>query len=191
MTIPCDQIKILSASCQGIRNESKRSDLWSYLSQKKPNIVCLQDTHLISKDQNNLTSLAKCEYLVNGLKTNPIGVIILLYNNFEYTLLYSLNILLNHGSVINGNLLYVDINTGALTLRMITIYAPNVDTPSFFQSINTLTEENTMEHLVLCGDFNLVLNPDVDCSNYVNINNPKSQSVRMETINVYNLKDAF
>ena len=167
MTIPCDQIKILSANCQGIRDESKRRDVVSYLSQKKPNIVCLQDTHLISKDQNKLRSMAKCECLVNGLKTNSRGVVILLYNNFEYTLL-------NHGSDSNGNLLYVDINAGALTLRIINIYAPNVDTPSFFQNINTLIEENTMDHLVLCGDFNLVLNPDVDCSNYVSINKKKN-----------------
>ena len=112
------------------------------------------------------------------------GVVILLYNNFEYTLL-------NHGSDSNGNLLYVDINAGALTLHIINIFAPNVDTPYFFQNINTLIEENTMDRLVLCGDFNLVLNPDVDCSNYVSINNPKSRSVLIETINVYSLKDAF
>ena len=49
-----DQIKIISANCQGLRDGSKRADVLNYLPQKKPNIICLQDTHLISKDINSL-----------------------------------------------------------------------------------------------------------------------------------------
>ena len=48
-----------------------------------------------------------------------------------------------------------------------------------------------MDHIVLCGDFNLVLNPRMDCSNYVSINNPNAHHTLIETLNTYNLKDAF
>ena len=44
---------------------------------------------------------------------------------------------------------------------------------------------------MLCGDFNLVLNPRMDCSNYVSINNPNARQTLIETLNTYNLKDAF
>ena len=184
LKMPCDQIKILSANCQGLRDGAKRAGVLNYLSQKKPNIVCLQDTHLISKDQNNLRCMTKCECLVNGAKTNSRGVAILLFNNFEYKLLH-------HGSDNYGNLLYADINTNSLSMRIINVYAPNLDTPSFFQNINILIEENTMDHLIFCGDFNLVLNPAIDTSKYVSINNPKSRITLLETISTYNLKDAF
>ena len=99
--------------------------------------------------------MSNCKCLINGVKTNSRGVAIFLYNNFEYKLIHS-------GSDTDGNLLYVDINIGSIPVRIINIYAPNVDTPTFFQNISTLIEENTMDYLILCGDFNLVLNPEMD-----------------------------
>ena len=35
---------------------------------------------------------------------------------------------------------------------LINIYAPNTDTPHFFQEINILIEENTKDHVFLCED---------------------------------------
>ena len=128
-----DQIKIISANCQGLRDSSKRADVLNYLQQKKPNIICLQDTHLISKDINSLRSLSKCECLISGKKTNSRGVAILFQHNFEYKA-YKL---IDHGSDDNGNFLYVDINIGSISLRVINLYAPNTDTPSFFQDISS------------------------------------------------------
>ena len=85
----------------------------------------------------------------------------------------------------DGNLLYADINTGSLSMRIMNIYAPNLDTP-FLQNINSLIQENTMDHLVLCEDFNLVLNPEIDSSNYVGMNNPKSRNTLLETFSIHN-----
>ena len=90
-----------------------------------------------------------------------------------------------------GNLIYVDIDIGLVCLRLINIYAPNWDSPSFFERLNQLIEENTMDHLIIYGDFNLVLNPEMDCSNYLNINNPKSRRVLLETINSHSLIDVL
>ena len=139
---------------------------------------------LFSKDINSLRTLSKCECLISGKKTNSRGVAILFQHNFEYKLI-------DHGSDDNGNFLYVDINIGSISLRVINLYAPNTDTPSFFQDISSLIEENTLDHLLLCGDFNLVLSPEMDSSNYVSINNPRSREVLLDTINLHNLKDAF
>ena len=86
-----DQIKIISANCQGLRDGSKRADVLNYLQQKKSNIICLPDTHLISKDINNLRSQSKCECLISGKKTNSRGFAILFQHNFEYKLI-------DHGS---------------------------------------------------------------------------------------------
>ena len=42
-----------------------------------------------------------------------------------------------------------------------------------------------------CGDLNLILNPEIDSQNYVNINNPQSRLHLLETMQIYNLKDAY
>ena len=67
-----------------------------------------------------------------------------------------------------------------ISLRIINIYALNTDTPSFFQTIDNLISENTSDHLILCGDFNLIFDSNMDCYNYVSINNPRSRSVILE-----------
>ena len=105
-------------------------------------------------------------------------------NNFEYKVVAS-----NLDN--QGNMIYVDLMLGSISFRLINIYAPNTDTPTFFQNVNVLIEENTMDHIVVCGDFNLVLNPKIDCSNYVGINNPNAPQTLIETLYTYNLKDAF
>ena len=36
-------LKILSANCQGLRDKKKGLDVINYLSETKPGIICLQD----------------------------------------------------------------------------------------------------------------------------------------------------
>ena len=179
-----EQVKIISANCHGLRDKSKRADVLNYLKRLRPNIICFQDTHLTKKEENELRTLSKCECFISGVKTNSRGVAILLMNNFEYKVVAS-----NLDN--QGNMIYVDLMLGSISFRLINIYAPNTDTPTFFQNVNVLIEENTMDHIVVCGDLNLVLNPKIDCSNYVSVNNPNARQTLIETLNTYNLKDAF
>ena len=52
--------------------------------------------------------------------------------------------------------------------RIINIYAPNLDEPIFFENMQKLVENNNQSYLMICGDFNLVLNPTMDTYNYMN-----------------------
>ena len=128
--------------------------------------------------------MTNCHCLISGKRTNARGVAILLRNNFAYKII-------NTCSDNDGNYLYVDIELATTTLRLISIYAPNTDTPSFFESIDTLISENTSDHLILCGDFNLIMDPIKDSFNYVSINNPKSRSVVLQSMRIHNLIDSF
>ena len=179
-----EQLKFLSANCQGLRDKIKRLDVWNYLLKFNPNVICLQDTHLTPNDENQLKLMSNCHCLISGKKTNARGVAILLRNNFAYKIT-------NSFSDNDGNYQYLDMELATMTLRLINIYAPNSDTPTFFQSIETLVLENTCDHLILCGDFNLVMDPIKDSFNYVSINNPRSRSVLLETMRIHNLIDTF
>ena len=151
-----EQIKIVSVNCQGLRDKTKRLDVWNYLSRLDPNILCLQDTHLSKQDENDLSLMTDSKCLLSGTRTNSRGVVIILRNNFKYQII---DTKLDN----EGNLVYADLNINSITFRLINIYAPNNDTLSFFRSIDDLITENNLDDLVICGDFNLVLDPNKDC----------------------------
>ena len=82
-----EQIKIVSVNCQGLRDKTKRLDVWNYLSRLDPNILCLQDTHLTKQDENDLSLMTKSKCLLSGTRTNSCRVVIILRNNFNIKLL--------------------------------------------------------------------------------------------------------
>ena len=52
-----NSIKVSSANCQGLQNYEKRRDVLSYLKEKQADIICLQDTHWVDKDYQNIEEL--------------------------------------------------------------------------------------------------------------------------------------
>ena len=160
--IPGNQIKIMSANCQGLRDKSKRIDVLNYFNDFNPSIPCLQDTHLIQSDENDLSVLSGADCFISGSKTNSRGVAMLIKNNFEYKI---------HDIQrdLDGNLLIFDLEIASISVRLINIYAQNLDTPDFFQNLAEIIEQNKQDYLVICGDFNLVMNSNLDSYNYVSI----------------------
>ena len=71
------------------------------------------------------------------------------------------------------------------------MYAPNIDNPIFLMKIREYMEESTEMYTLLCGDLNLVLDPKIDSQNYLHLNNPKSRSILMESMQALNLSDIF
>ena len=179
-----DSIKVLSANCQGIRNFQKRIDVLSYLKEQNPNIVCLQDTHLIENDMMNIKELWNNEVFICEGKTNARGILILLNNNFEYEVLSC-----NRDK--NGNYLNLVLKLSSMTLNLTTLYGPNNDCPSFFEDMQALLENNSADYNIFCGDFNLTLNQDLDTYNYLHINNPRARQAVLDLIRVNELSDVY
>ena len=53
-------------------------------------------------------------------------------------------------------------------------HGPNTDNDILYQTIFDSIEEFQNEKYILCGDFNLVLNQDVDANNYKHVNHPNA-----------------
>ena len=179
-----EKLKILSANCQGLRDKNKRPDVINYFNESKAGVICLQDTHLTVNDAKDLRQLCNCECILSGSSTNSRGVAIILKNNFEYEITQT-------EIDPEGNYICLDLNIPSFSIRLISIYAPNVDKPLFFENLNRLIEENNQNYILICGDFNLVLNPKIDTYNYININNPRSRNKLLEIMQVQNLPDAY
>ena len=165
-----DKITLLSANCHGLRGYEKRGGVLSYLR-----------THLLEIDKQSIRQIWP-ECFISGSKTNSRGVLI--NNNFEYKILDTFK-------DDEGNILQLLISLGTFKLNLINVYAPNKDNPNFFKKVWQLAQNEIADHVIICGDFNLVLNPSLDCHNYTNINNPQARSKVMEMMNSLDLIDLF
>ena len=156
---------VLSANCQGIQTLEKRRDVLSFFKDIyiiNINILCLQDTHLCEKDISEVKELWGGDCFLDGRSTNPRGVAILLKNNFEYEILDCKR------DEVGNYLLY------NITINLLTIYGPNNDNPAFYNEIQNILTET--DYTVICGDFNIVLEPSKDTNKYKSINNPKART---------------
>ena len=145
-------LKVSSANVQGIRDKRKQIDVLSYLLVDS-NILCLQDTHLTPADVNSLMlQFLDHEILVSGSKTNSRGIAVFLQKKFEYKIEYK-------STDQKGNLILLDLQLGEISLRLLNVYAPNIDNPVFFMKIREYMEESSEMYTLLRGNLNLVLDP--------------------------------
>ena len=72
-----------------------------------------------------------------------------------------------------------------------TIYGPNNDNPDFFKHLQKTIDNNDADYSIVCGDFNLVLNPLIDSKNYKHLNNPKARNSVLNLMENYGLIDIF
>ena len=180
-----NKLKVLSVNCQGLRDKLKRTDVLNYLRQTGAGIVCIQDTHLTELDTKLTKQIWNNNCYLNGQRTNARGVGILLNNNFEHEVVE-----INKDQ--EGNYIQLIIKTSCFKLNVISLYAPNSDKPDFFEKIKQLIKNSpNFDYLIICGDFNLVLDPQKDSKNYKNINNPKSRQHVMELMDNFELLDAY
>ena len=109
------------------------------------------------------------ECFFSSFSSNSRGVAILINNNFEFKAL-------RVKQDINGNYIIIEAMIEGHNVTLCNIYAPNDDKPVFFESLFETIDDFTCEHFILCGDFNLVFNPDLDYYNYINMNNPNARN---------------
>lgn len=64
-----------------------------------------------------------------------------------------------------GNYVVLDVVIENHKLTLISLYGPNTDSPDFYEQISTIIDDFGNSSCIICGDFNLVLNPEIDYFN--------------------------
>lgn len=106
---------------------------------------------------------------LNSYRSNSRGIAILFNDNCEVKV---------HKKYRdeNGNYLILEATIDNLQFLLVNLYSPNSDTPEFYsQLLGKIEEIYSGQYVIISGDFNLVLNQDLDTMNYKRINNPKAQ----------------
>ena len=178
----------MSCNCQGLGEFQKRRDLFQYLRQQNCSIYFLQDTHFVKKLERRIRSEWGYESYFSSYTSQGRGVAILFNNNFDF----KINEVIK--DQVNGNYLIINLTILNRTVTLINIYGPNRDTPEFFtkiQDIITRKKYIDSSDIIWGGDWNLVLNPNIDYMNYKHNNNPQAQEKVLEIKDTLELADVW
>ena len=154
-----------------MRDEYKRLDIFEKSQKKGINILCLQETHTVTGDQKLLKTEWNATHIISGTETNSGGTLIIIENNFEFKL---------HSQYKSedGRYIIIDIEIPEVArFILVNLYAPNKDSPNFFEKLFENIETMNNKNNIMIGDWNLVENFDKDTLNYKKLNNLKDSIV--------------
>ena len=179
-----DNLCILSANVRGLRQVLKRTDLFDYFKSKKADILCLQETHLVTEDINTLIKDWNITYYLSGNSTNSRGVAILINNTFEHSIK---NVIKDQ----EGRYLLIDIDiVNLFTITLVNIYAPNHDDSVWYNDLLALITKKRENSFIICGDWNTPL-ADIDAYNYTTLRHPINRKIINEFIMKENMVDVW
>ena len=90
-----------------------------------------------------------------------------------------------------GNLLILDIEIEKHRITLVTLYGPNSDDPDFYEKLNKTIINFGNSDIIAVGDWNLLLNPDIDGENYKHLNNPNSRQKVLKLMSDLHLYDIW
>ena len=152
---------------RGLAGEEKRKDVFHWLKQKNYQIYCLQDVHVSSKNKRAFIRDWDGEVYLSSVSSDSRGVAILFNGKLDYKVS-------SEEKDVSGNFLMLDIELGKTNLLLAVIYGPNQDSPEFYNDLkNKMLAQNNLS-VILCGDWNLVLDHKIDTHGYVRENNVKA-----------------
>jgi exonuclease III len=179
-----NKVSIISMNVQGMADRAKRRDVINFLKSKKYSICMLQDTHFSSQEEHFIRSTWGYETYFSNYNTQSRGVAIFINNNFDC----NVNAIEKDN---DGNLLILNCKICEKDITLVNLYGPNKDTPQFYDSILDRLSKYENSLYILAGDFNLVLNQEVDCQNYLHLNNPNARDEVHSIISELNLIDVW
>lgn len=178
-------IKIFSYNCRGLHDVKKRNDVFQFLKEREADIYCLQDLHFIPSMQKRLYTEWNGECYFSFGESNSRGVGFFFKKDLDVKIL-------NFVTDSEGNYVVLDLCVYSKRFTLINVYGPNLDKPEFFKEIFKIIEQVGNESYIICGDFNLVLDVDLDYCNYKSIrNNKNARNFLMNTIKEKRLFDPF
>ena len=163
-------VRIVSINVRGIKDEQKRRSIFNYY-RKRSDIICLQETH----SEKQLERIWETEWggkaIFSHGNSDSRGVCILISKKY-------CDCITNYWTDEAGRIACCNLKIMEKKVAIINIYAPNEDKPEFYYNIFKKAIE-TNENNIIIGDFNVVLNNEMDRLNCME-NKKKSQTAILD-----------
>ena len=171
----------------GASKHEKQKDIFDFFRQKKLDIIFLQETHWKSEQENLIRSIWGYNCFLCGNSSASKGVAILFRNSFEYKI---------HKIIKDderGSFLVLDISIFNTRLTLCNIYGPSEkDDQDFFIKVFDVIRQVGNEQVITTGDWNVILEPNIDARNYLSFNNkPKSRKILKDVMTEFDLVDIY
>ena len=176
-------LRLASLNGRGLRSDSKRSQLLLYLQRRGIDICCLQETHF---DSNFYEGILARDYLSFSacFDSRSRGVTWLVSRRLDA----SCALVLSDPA---GRLCVLDVTIKGKVFRLIGVYGPNAtsELPAFFRRIEPYVVPS--KRVILVGDWNAVLDPNLDRGATSAGTNPLDARYFREFVQQLDLVDKF
>ena len=176
--------KICSFNVRGLGNKTKREQIFTWLKEKQFSICLLQETHSGDGTHNLWTREWGTTSYFSGTKNNSEGVAILLNPNFSSTVK-------GYKEIIIGRLQAVELTINEKDFVILNIYGPNTEDLTHFNTLEAYLKDNTDKTLIIGGDFNTVLDIELDKKNGRTDTHKSCRKYLNELTQTFNLVDIW
>ena len=156
-----------------------------FLNKKKADILILVDTRLSKEVENQVRAEWGGFAFFSSFSSQSRGVAVLIRKDFPGKVLDTF-------ADLAGNISAILLGIEEKSILIEGIYGPNADTPIFFSDeVFKRMKDWDPNFAIYVGDWNIVLNPDLDTFGYQHVNNPRARQELQTKINELELIDIF
>lgn len=149
--------KIITLNVKGINHVVKRRKILSMLKKDKVQVALLQETHLTDLEHLKLKRDWVGQIYYSSFNSKSRGVAILIHKNLTFTLDKVIQDTEGRYVAVTGCLYGERVLIGS-------VYAPNTFDSSFYSKLLADISSICPPYVILGGDFNCVLAPEMDHS---------------------------
>ena len=163
-------LSISSFNVNSIGKNPKRQQILNFLKSKKSDIIVLVDTRIDKELENIVKQEWGSMSYFSSFSSQSRGVAKLFKK-------YSCVEVLKEKNDPSGNILSLLLKFDSKKILLSAIYGPNEDNPHFYRDkVFSLIEDWEPDFAVYAGDWNLVLNQNLDTKNYLHENNLRARA---------------
>lgn len=179
-------VKMYSQNVTGMRDFVKRRKIFNFFKDRNVDVLCLQETHSVYKDEK----FGQSEWGIGKVvfahgENNSRGVAICFGNKFKGKILETTK-------DPYGRFLIISLKIDDREILLTNTYRPNQDSPEFFIELFKQMGKLNTPLWIMGGDFNLILEPVVDRKSPTGNHKPKNASHTLkEFMEQYELIDVW
>lgn len=170
-------IKVYSLNVHGLNSPFKRKTMWQEAKKLKGDILCIQDTNF-SRDKQPKCKDKSFPHIFHACApTKKCGTMIAINKSVAFKL---------HTAVTDpkGRYIILVCELNNLLYTIVNLYAPNTGQASFLKALHHKINKHKQGALLICGDFNCVVDTSLDCSSHQSAHRYELKTFLAET-NLY------
>ena len=183
--VSASSLTVKTFNVNGLGNYSKRAQIFKFMEKKGADIYFIIDTRFSKDIENRVKEEWGSNVFFSSFSSQSRGVAIF----FKKQLCAEV---LNQQNDVSGNMLSLLVNFDSKNILFTALYGPNVDDPEFYKNkVFNLIDEWEPDFAVHGGDWNMVLNQNLDTKNYLHENNKNAKNEVKSKMEYFSLIDVW